>query len=132
GDLAGEHLIQGDLLGDRDGGGGDDLPVVVRPGGGVAQGAAHHAGHGLGVEADHFGALAQAADHGLADGGVRGVGGQPDQRPVQVLQRLVGFQEEVPVDVGGGDNPVGAVQVGDDQLAAHDLVLAVVLVLERF
>ena len=51
---------------------------------------------------------------------------QPGERPVDLRQRLVGFEEEVAAERDVGEGAVHDVEVHHHELAARDLVLAVV------
>jgi len=125
GDLPGQHLVQGDLLDHRYDLRAQDLPVMVFPLGGVAQRAAHHPGHCIGIKTEHHRALAQSCGDRVADGGVAGIGAQPGERCIQVFQRVIGLKEEVPVQRSGGDHLIRGIQIHNDQFAADYLVFTV-------
>src|SRR5690625_3113869 len=84
----------------------DDVEGVVMPAGGGFEGAAHRDTYCLGGVADELGATRQRLVNSAGEFGCAAGDRHALQRRVDVLQRLVWFQEEVTGDAHVGE-PVG-------------------------
>ncbi|MNW57143.1 hypothetical protein D3C74_349230 [compost metagenome] len=94
-ELLGQHLVEREVHRGLLGPFVDDLEDVVVPPGRVAERAAHRDRHGLGREPDHGDVVGQDGLDGSGQvGDGRGLG-QPRQGRVDVLEGVVGLEEEV-------------------------------------
>ena len=102
-----------------------DLPREVLPPGSRDESAADGGADGFGSEAEQLGALGEGRTDGRRD--ARGIRLHRQSRDggVDVLQGVVGFEEEVAGQVEVGDAPPVDLEIDDDELSARNLVLTV-------
>ena len=101
----------------------NQFPVVVGEAGGPTHRPADRRRDRFGREAEHEHVFGECRAHRRRDRRRIGVLGQPVDGPVDVGERRIGLQEEVPREVEVGDLSVDDLQIGDDQLAAGNLEL---------
>ncbi len=120
-----EHFVQREVHRRRDRLLVHDFPREIAPAGGGHERAAHGRAHGFGREPEKLSAVGQGpADGGRDPRGIR-LHGKPGDGGVDVGQRVVGLEEEVPREVEIGDASVVDLEVDDHELAARNLVLPV-------
>ena len=109
----------------RNGGVVHDLPLVIGPARGVGHRPPHRHRDRLGGEPEHHGVGAQAGCDRRRDLLRIGCRGQTFERGVEVVERLVGLQEEVARDADVAEQPRLDVEVDDHELATGHLVFTV-------